>query len=54
MLGFHEGDQSVMKPHHGPGCKKTGRVREAVISDQDGGAEDSDLSSSFMTNSIGK
>jgi hypothetical protein len=54
MLDFLKGDQSVVKPHHGPGCKKSGWVREAVISDQDVGAEDSDLNSSFMTNSIGK
>lgn len=53
-MDFLKGDQSVVKPHHGPGCKKSGRVREAFISDQEGGAEDSDLSSSCMTNSIGK
>jgi hypothetical protein len=54
MLGFCKGGQSITKHHHGPSCKKSGRVREAVISDQDGGAEESDLSSSFMTNSMGK
>lgn len=54
MLDFCKGGQSITKPRHGSGCKKSGRVREAVISDQDGSAEESDLSSSFMTNSIGK
>jgi hypothetical protein len=54
MLCFCEGGHSIMKHQHGPSCKKSGRVREAVISDQDGSAEESDLSSSFMTNSIGK
>jgi len=53
-LFFYKGGQSVAKPHQGHSCKRSGRVREAFISEQDGDAEESDLGSSYMTNSIGK
>jgi hypothetical protein len=54
-VAFYKDGQSVTKPHQGHGCKRSGRVRKAVISEHDGGgAAESELSSSFMVNSIGK
>jgi hypothetical protein len=53
VIAFHEGGQSATKPHHGRGSKRSGLVREAVISEQNGVSADSDLSTSFMTNSLG-
>ena len=52
-MAFHKGEQSATKSHHGRGSKRSGLVREAVISEQTGVSADSDLSTSFMTNSLG-
>jgi hypothetical protein len=54
-VSFCEGAQSVKKPHQGHGYKRSGRVREAVISEHDSGdAAESASSSSFMVDSVGK
>lgn len=53
-LAYHKGGQCATKPQHGRGSKRSGLVREAVISEQNGvSAAESDLSTSFMTNSLG-
>ncbi|KDR23218.1 serine/threonine-protein kinase 11-interacting protein [Zootermopsis nevadensis] len=46
------GGQSGSKPHQSHDCKRSGRVRKAVISEHGCDAAETELSSSFMVNSI--